>query len=243
MRAPTESTRALVIRTVDYNESDRIVTLLTERFGRISAIAKGGRRSQKRFVGALEPFLVLEVDVRSGKGELGWLEQARVVNAFPRILKDLSKIEIAGAAIELVRLGTPIRQPDLTLFSTVIALFQMLDEKDNGQQELLVCFQVRLMALLGFAPCFDSCGHCGKRPAENRAAFFEPRLGHLVCKACGGARVYLSAMTRQRLIYALSPDWHTMISDWTEQQRLEAKEAVTAFIEYHLEHRLKTASR
>jgi DNA repair protein RecO (recombination protein O) len=243
MHAPSESTRAFVIRTVDYHESDRIVTLLTERFGKIGVIAKGGRRSQKRFLGALEPFLVIEVQVRSGRGELGWLEQARVVNAFPRILKDLSKIEIAGAAIELVRLGTPVRQPDLSLFSTVVALFQILDEKDNGLQEILLCFQVRLMTLLGFAPCFDSCGHCGKHPGENRAAFFDPRLGHLVCKACGGARIYLSAATRQRLIYALSPNWHRMISDWTEQQRREAKDAVTSFIEYHLEHRLKTASK
>ena len=46
-------TDAIVIRLTDYGESDRIVTLLTERHGKVTAIAKGARRSRKRFGGAL----------------------------------------------------------------------------------------------------------------------------------------------------------------------------------------------
>jgi DNA repair protein RecO (recombination protein O) len=49
-------TEAIVLRAIDYGESDRIVTFCTADFGKIRGIAKGARRSRKRFANALEPF-------------------------------------------------------------------------------------------------------------------------------------------------------------------------------------------
>lgn len=238
MYTQTKSTLAIVLRSVDYRESDRIITLLTEQYGKIGVIARGARRSKRRFSGALEAFLLLDVQFKFGRGELAHLEQARVITAFPRILQSLPKIDLAGAALDLVRVGMPTRERDLTLFSTVVTLFRLLDTADSASEELLLAFRVRLITLLGFSPCFDACGHCGRRPDNNRAAFFDPRSGHLICRACGGAPIYLSASTRKRLICASGPDWHTISSGWTVEERKEANDAVSAFVKYHLDHEL-----
>ncbi len=240
MYTQTKSTLAIVLRSVDFSESDRVVTLLTEQYGRLGVIARGARRSKRRFSGALEPFQLLDIQFRFGRGELAHLTQARVKTAFPGILKNLIKIDFAAAALDLVRVGTPARERDSTLFSTVVTLFQLLDTADSAFPELLLAFRVRLITLFGFSPSFDSCGHCGRRPQEDRAALFDPRSGHLTCRACGGAPIYLSASTRKLLICASGPDWHTISSGWTVEERKEANKAVSAFVKHHLDHELRS---
>ena len=126
MYTQTKSTSAIVLRSVDFRETDRVVTLLTEHFGKLGVIARGARRSKRRFCGALEPFLLLDVQFRFGRGELAHLEQSRVKVAFPGIVKSLTKIDLAGAALDLVRVGTAAEERDSTLFFTVVTLFQLL---------------------------------------------------------------------------------------------------------------------
>lgn len=239
MHTQTKFTSAIVLRSIDFRESDRVVTFLTEHYGKIGVIARGARRSKRRFAGALEPFLVLDIQFRFGRGELAHLDQARVITAFPRILQSLPKIDLAGAALDLVRVGTPALEQDLTLFSTVVTLFRLLDAADDASEELLLAFRVRLITLLGFSPLFNSCGRCGRQPRDNRAALFDPRSGHLICRACGGAPIYLSASTRKRLICASGPDWHTLLPGWSVEEREEANNAVSAFIKFHLDHELR----
>ena len=57
----THRTAAFVLRVLDYGESDRIVTFYTEDFGKLKGIAKGAKRSRRRFANALEPFSCLEI--------------------------------------------------------------------------------------------------------------------------------------------------------------------------------------
>ena len=90
VRAETERTLAVLLRSVDYGEADRIVTLLTERRGRVSVLARSARKSTKRFLGALEPFGVIEAEIALGTAEVGRLSSARLVRGFPKILASLS---------------------------------------------------------------------------------------------------------------------------------------------------------
>ena len=54
-------TPAIVLRTRPFGESDKIVSFLTENFGKITGIAKGAMRSRKRFVNSLEPFSLVNL--------------------------------------------------------------------------------------------------------------------------------------------------------------------------------------
>lgn len=203
----SESTRALLLRSVDYGEADRVVTLLTERFGRISGMARGARRSQKRFGGALSPLCVLKVELRPGRGELWTLTGAELERPCLRLLSDLERMNAAFAGLELLRALTPEHEPDAGVFAHACALLERLEQGDEPASALGACFGLRLLGLAGMAPRLDRCGRCGRTPRPEQSVELDATEGLLVCRQCGGAAIRLSAALRERLTRATGPEW------------------------------------
>ena len=187
MRSRTETTAAVVLRSIDYGEADRIVTLLTQRFGKAAYIARSARRSKKRFGAALQPLALLEVQVSAARGPLGTLERAEISRAFPRVLAGLDRMQAGFAGLELARELTPEHEADPAVFATVAAFLTALDLSERPPAQLQLCFVARLLAILGLSPRLDRCGLCGKAAPPERLGMFDAQLGHLVCSACGGA--------------------------------------------------------
>jgi DNA repair protein RecO (recombination protein O) len=234
----TERSAAVLLRSVAYGEADRIVTLLTESLGKVAVMARGARRSQKRFGGALEPYALVEAEVGLGRGEVGRLAQARVVRAFPGILADLSKMSLAAAGLELVREATPEREPpDARLVPTVVRFFELVE--DSAAEEVRLAFTLRLLALLGLSPNLARCGRCGRPAPEGKAALFDPALGAVVCRACGGGPIKLPGALRRLLSEASTRRWDALGTEtWDEEARRTAGAAVDAFLSSHLGRRL-----
>ena len=190
------TTRAVVLRVVDYRESDRIVTLFTEQHGKVSAIARAARRSQKRFAGGLESLCVVEVTLDPGRGELETLREARPVLPCLALLTSLPRIEAAGAGLELLRATLAERQPEPEVFALTVDFLLALDAGHPPATRLLQ-FQLDVLDLLGFSPELEQCGVCGKVAPEDRVALFRASAGAIVCRACGGGALRLSALTRR----------------------------------------------
>jgi DNA repair protein RecO (recombination protein O) len=203
----SQSTRALLLRSVDYAEADRVVTLLSERFGRVSAMARGARRSQKRFGGALSPLCVLSVELRPGRGELWTLTGARIEVPCLRLLSDLPRMNAGFSGLELLRSLTPEHEPDPERFALGAQLLRQLEQGQASGEALLACFGVRLLSLAGMAPRLDRCARCGRVPRPDQAATLDASEGGLVCRQCGGAPIRVSPALRQRLLRALSSEW------------------------------------
>jgi DNA repair protein RecO (recombination protein O) len=202
-------------------------------------MARGARRSKKRFGGALSAFALLRVEVREGRGQVGTLSQAAVTRAFPRILGDLDRMGAGYAALELVRELTREDEPVPEVFATTVAMLDALDAQGAQPRPLLVCFMARMMGLSGFAPRLDACGHCGKRPGAEQAALFDPRMGHLVCRACGGASHSLSGRVRALLIHAASDDFRVAAAEpWSPRELGSARDAIRSFVEHRIGKRL-----
>lgn len=233
MARPASATRAILLRSVAYGEADRIVTLLTEVHGKLALMARGARRSQKRFAGSLEPFALIEAEVAVGAGEVGRLAGARVLRAYPRILGSLERMDLAGRALELVRELVPPREPDPRFVETVITFFERLEEADGGVAESRLAFELRFLAIAGWPPRLDACGRCGTR-AEDRAALFDPAMGAIVCRACGGGPIHLHAATRARMIAAMREGWSGSARGWSAREVAEATEAIDAFVRRHV---------
>lgn len=87
-------THAIVLRRTNYGEADRILQLLTP-LGRLSVMAKGVRRERSKLAGGIELFAISDVVINSGRGELGILTSARLVQFFERILEDYDAMQIA----------------------------------------------------------------------------------------------------------------------------------------------------
>jgi len=149
-------TEAIVLRLTDYGEADRIVSLFTLEQGRLSGIARGAKRSRKRFGGALEPFAHLKLQLHLGAG-LPTLTSADIVSIFPGIRAELAKIGSAAYACELVERLTPEAEAAPRLFRLLYCYLEQLDLAPPSPSDRRF-FAVNLLKILGYQPELDVRG-------------------------------------------------------------------------------------
>jgi len=204
--APATDT-GLLLGKVDYRESDWVVTFFTEQRGRVSALARGARRSQKRFGGVLEPMhtLTLALEERPTR-DLMILREASIEIPRTRLVARLDTLEAAGRALGWVRSSTPQHQREPLVYISIVELLEQLNQPSHERDPRLFLaeFGFRLLSALGFAIDFHGCVRCGRACAEGRAAYVDARKGGLVCRACGGASRRLEGPQRARFARASS---------------------------------------
>ena len=199
---PARVALALLLRRVEYGESDLVVTLLTEDMGRVSALARGARKSVKRFGGVLEPMHTLRIsyDDRAG-AELVVLREARLERARPYLVTSLERMQAAGQALNWVRKAAPPRTPEPEVWAAMEALLDHLGDPEDqaSPRARLAAAGLRLLAAFGWGIDFERCVSCGKAPGAGQAARVDAARGGLVCRDCGGARRHLSGVEREAL--------------------------------------------
>lgn len=198
------ATRALLVKRVEYGESDLVLTLFTERLGRVSALARGARKSTRRFAGALEPMHTLEVRLEERpERELFGLREARIETPRIALTSELARMEAAGKALGWLRRAAPVRTPEPELWNGIERLLDRLSEPspvDPGR--VLGAAGLQLLATLGWGLDLERCVSCGKACPDAQAGLVDAKRGGLVCRSCGGARHRLEGPRRLRLARA-----------------------------------------
>jgi len=200
----SHETRALLLRRVDYGESDLVVALFTEKLGRVSALARGARRSSKRFGGALEPMHTLDVRCDEPRhGDLFVLRETRIAVPRARLTTNLERMQAAGRALSWVRRAAPPRTAEPEVWQVMENLLDLLTgEKLASAGTELAAAGLALLGAFGWGIDFERCVRCGKPCPETQPAMVDAAHGGLLCRACGGARTRLSADQRARLARA-----------------------------------------
>lgn len=204
----THESDALVLRRVEYGEADLIVTLFTRAEGRVVALARGARKSRRRFAGAFEPFFTINVRFEERPGaDLAVLTQAEIVRPRTALLSELTRMELSGKALGWIRAAAPPRTPEPLVFERVERLLDRLSDRAGRPPELeLAEAGLSLLTLFGWSLDFERCVRCGKPCPSGVPAFVDVRQGGLVCRSCGGARTRLEAGQRERLARAGAGD-------------------------------------
>jgi DNA repair protein RecO (recombination protein O) len=187
---------------VPFGESDAIVTFLTEETGKIGAIARGARRSSKRFGGALEPVHTLKIEYDDRAKELVTLKEASIDQPRLGIAQSLDALEAAGLALRWARALCPARTPEPEAFAAILALLDALDAHESPRSALAVA-GLRLLVATGFGLELDQCVRCGRPCPPDRSACVDPARGGIVCMECGGARAVIHAPVRAKARAAL----------------------------------------
>ena len=199
------TTRALLLKRVEFGEADLVLTLFTERYGRISALARAARKSTKRFGGALEPMHTLDLGLEERpKTDLFMLRDACIGRARTALTESLARLEAAGTALSWVRRSAPPRTPEPELWTALEDLLDRLGDRADTTppRRILAAAGLRILATLGWGLDFERCVRCGKECPPGQVALVDPTHGGLVCRACGGARLRLDGGTRERLARA-----------------------------------------
>ena len=179
-------TEAIVLHAFDYLESSRILRLVTREAGVRSVLARGARRSRKRFGTSLDLYVqgVAELHVKPGR-ELDTLAAFDVSRARPELADQLSRFTGASAVAELT-LRFVRDAADPALFAAVAeALDAIAGAPAGGAREATLAGSWRLLAELGVAPAVDSCAECRAAISGEANAMFSHPAGGALCPRCG----------------------------------------------------------
>lgn len=140
-------TRAIVLRRTNYGEADRIVQLLTPT-GKKSVVARGVRREKSRLAGGIELFAISDVVITQGKGDLGILTSARLVEFYRHILADYDTMQFGYEVIKQV--GRAVEMVDEPEWYDVLAeILQALNTLTIPRQLIQTWFYLRHASLMG----------------------------------------------------------------------------------------------
>ena len=194
-------TLALLLRRVEHGESDLVVSFFTQALGRVSALARGARKSTRRFGGALEPFHTLRVDVdEPSSSDLFMLREAALEAPREMLTSNLDRMDAAGRALAWVRVASPPRTEEPEVWKEITTLLDRLNDDGRVNARLVLAEQgLRLLVAFGWGLDLERCVKCGKPCEKGRSAFVDPVRGGLVCRSCGSARTKLSGATRERV--------------------------------------------
>ena len=178
-------TEAVVLHVFDYLESSRIFRLVTREAGVRSVLARGARRSQRRFGSALDLFAggTAELHTKAGR-ELDTLGGFEVTVARPQLAEELSRFAGASAIAELtLRFGRDGADPGL--FEAVVSALDAIGGANaDSAREAALAGAWRIISELGFGPTVDSCSECHAAIGLTETVLFSHPTGGALCERC-----------------------------------------------------------
>ena len=237
---------AFILRAVNYKESDRILTLYTRSKGKISAIAKGARKSTKRFGGALQPFTVFETTItktRRGSGNMFVVSDAALIHDNNGLSRDLTRLGVAGFLMELIREAAPEHEASEPLFDLGVTALRILsDDHACLPRHLALAAGMRILAQCGLAMSVGHCTACGRDVPPGKSVYFDALRGGVVCTPCGGGPLLLDGDAAAALLYLAQHPVESAAQYPIAAPVLEELEsAFDTYVHVHLEKQLKTS--
>jgi len=201
--------QGIVLRRFNLSEKDKVVTFLTQRYGKIKAVAKSARMAKSRFGAALEPLSLVQLIYFGRENQTFYrLNQAEINLSFQSLREDFHKIYTAAYFIELTDALIPEGNPEPQIFHLLKETLEAL-QNHKPNITLTPLFELRLMAALGYAPQLTHCLSCKKEPGPGWVGFSFNRRG-VLCQPCAvelkpgtrfqqGILIYLKKMLTMEL--------------------------------------------
>jgi DNA repair protein RecO (recombination protein O) len=193
---------AVILQVQDYRESDLIVSFLTPDHGRLRGIARGAKRSRRRFGGCLEPFVRVTLHYTL-TDELCPLQGADLATPHTGIRQELSRLALAGYACELATRLLPERMANPRVYRLLAACLDYLDAADPLPSDRRF-YEANLLNILGYVHLGEECEGCGAPLEGCETLSFRPGACTLLCPSCGPARHRLSRQTALLLRQSLA---------------------------------------
>lgn len=205
-------------------------------------MAKGVRKSQKRYSGALIPFAHIEIIVTAGKGKMWHAKEATLLQPNTGLSTHLIKVSAASYLLEIVRESLPDETPDVPLFDLVLQGLDALGLAVPDMVPMLtIAATLKILGLCGIAIGLSRCNSCGREVPKGRPVLFHPGRGGVICTPCGGGPTQLDANTITALqqLGRIELDAIKTLNISTNII-IQCEKAVSDFIEHHLGRPLKT---
>ncbi|OGD65793.1 DNA repair protein RecO [Candidatus Berkelbacteria bacterium RIFOXYA2_FULL_43_10] len=173
-------TSGIVLKRKNFGEADRVLTILTERFGKISAIAKGSRKIKAKLLGHLEPFTQVNFQFHEGRN-FYIVTSADIVHNFENIHNDYQKTTRAFYLGELCDKFLESDEKNIEVYRLLSSALEYLE--DNNVDLMLRFFELKIIEASGFKPALRECVHCRKILTAG-SNFWDQSEGGIICSDC-----------------------------------------------------------
>ena len=185
-------TDALVLKSMRYRDTSKIVTFYTRRYGKLKAIAKGARDSKSKFGASLEPMTLSSLVLyKKEYRELQLISQCDIVKPYKRLHSEMARMAVGLSVLELVNQLTHDEEENLALFSLLGDTFDTLELTEGNCTNLLYAFELRFAALFGFGLHLERCLKCKNALTvygTGSTVIFDIAKGGLHCQDCANER-------------------------------------------------------
>lgn len=209
------TTKALVLRTTDYKESDKILTLLTQDQGKLTASARGCRKKGSAIAAGCQLLAWSELVLYDYQGRWA-VKEAAVERLFQGVRNDIVRLSLGCYFAEAAELLAVEGEENTPLLSLTLNSLHALDKMPEKPLALVkAAFEWKAMALAGYEPRMEGCAVCGTAPPEEPR--FHLREGVLHCARCreavgDGISMPLSPPALAALAYILHGDPRRLFS-------------------------------
>lgn len=223
----------IVLRTYKLGEADRIVVIITERHGKVRAVAKGVRKTRSKFGSRLEPMSHSALQLYEGR-ELDVVTQAVGIDHFRPIREDLDRYGRAMSMLEAVDQMAMERESSSRHYQMLLGGLRTLAAADSPV--MLGAFYWKLLTEEGFGPHLDACSSCGE---DAELVAFDLNEGGTLCRSCrSGFPLSLEALELMRMI--LGGRLNEALAQPASPAAHEVEQLATRAMEHHLERRLRS---
>jgi len=229
--------KAVVLRTYDLREADRIIVMMTENYGKVRAVAKGVRKTKSKFGARLEPLSHIDVLLSTTGRDLDVVSQVDLVSSARGLYTDLDRLTRGLAMLEAVdQLGMD-REPTSHLYRMLAGALTWLNQNDSSL--VLAAFYFKLLVVEGVGAQVDNCVGCGV--GDEHLVAFDMLKGGAQCRECRtGTNLSLEAFKiiqdivggQLNRVLALPENFATR----------EVAHLATHCMEHHLERKLRSVS-
>jgi DNA repair protein RecO (recombination protein O) len=174
-----EKIDGIIIKTKDYGETHKIVTIFSKRIGKFSAIARGAKKPKSRMAAVTQPFIYGQFFVYLSKG-LSTIQQGEIIESFRAIREDIMKTAYAAYLVELTDKLMDERVLNPEIYEQLNQTLEYISEHDDVSIPLMM-FEMKLYRAGGFAPTVHQCTNCGEKNAPYSFSIVE---GGLLCSRC-----------------------------------------------------------
>lgn len=174
------SVHGLCVRETDIGEADKVITLVTMEYGKISVSGKGVKSLKSRHMAATQPFCYSVFTLRKSK-KYYYIEDSELIECFYELRSDLNRLSLAAYICDVCADASVENSPDVELLRlTLNALYAV--NKGIEPAKVKAAFELRCAAAIGFCPELSACDVCGRE--DDGEMYLDVMNGRLLCRDC-----------------------------------------------------------
>lgn len=176
-------TEAIVLRSIRYGEADSVLTLYTQVRGRVSAIAKGTRKSTSRLGGRLQPAVRVHLGLHEGRGEMHTVRQAQIIESHAGLWVEGYRLRASGSILEAAMRVLIEEEPNAGAYNLLCRGLGLLakaspTELPPRHDSIVLGVHAKLLVVAGLLPRLATCAVC---ESPGPLVSFSARLGGALC--------------------------------------------------------------